>query len=274
MKQIAECEGNPVAEREACLNCGASLSGRFCGQCGQRKADADFFRLGSALKRAFQEVFSYDSKIFQSLWLLVRRPGWLTKAFLIGKRKTYVSPLRMFLLFSAVYFFFGYASVFNLDFLLHLDAQGKFHELIARLARRTGQEPSAFVDLLNGQFQSIIKLILPLGALVLTFVLGLLFRRPKRYLGEHLIFSLHYYCFVFLVGCVVMPLTAALDHPWLTKLATLALNALYLRYAIEQVHGMKGWRAWLKALPILIAMFAFTMFAMSAALIIAVLSLM
>ena len=88
---------------EYCLNCGAKLTGKYCVECGQRGAD---FRL------TFRELvadfvdgqFNLNSSLVRSLVTLVFRPGRMTREYNAGKRVRYVSPLRMYLVTSAVFF--------------------------------------------------------------------------------------------------------------------------------------------------------------------------
>jgi len=87
-----------------CENCGASLSGRFCWQCGQAAID---------YRRSFRHVIvdvldsflNWDSKFFATLGLLVAKPWRLTNDFLAGKRVRYVHPARLYLLASILFFF-------------------------------------------------------------------------------------------------------------------------------------------------------------------------
>ncbi len=87
-----------------CENCGASLSGRFCWQCGQAAID---------YRRSFRHVIvdvldsflNWDSKFFATLGLLIAKPWRLTNDFLAGKRVRYVHPARLYLLASILFFF-------------------------------------------------------------------------------------------------------------------------------------------------------------------------
>lgn len=89
---------------EKCLNCGTPLQDRFCGHCGQDKKE--FKR--SILQVFFQffETFTdFDNKLWSSLGPLIYKPGFLTKKFLEGKRKSYLNPIQMYAFFSFLFFF-------------------------------------------------------------------------------------------------------------------------------------------------------------------------
>ncbi len=86
-----------------CSNCGAELTGPFCHICGQR--DDDFKRpFWSLLREILDNVFSSDSRLFKTLFLLVLVPGGLTRAFTMGRRAQFVPPLRLYITVSIMFF--------------------------------------------------------------------------------------------------------------------------------------------------------------------------
>ncbi|MGB6036605.1 MAG: DUF3667 domain-containing protein [Cryomorphaceae bacterium] len=97
-----------------CLNCGTKLSAtdQFCSQCGQRTRGAKV-PLRDFVGDFFQDYFTVDSKFFKSIFLLMIRPGRLTKEFNEGRRKSYIAPFRMYLFTSFIYFFLLSISVNN-----------------------------------------------------------------------------------------------------------------------------------------------------------------
>jgi len=86
-----------------CSNCRAPLTGPFCHICGQR--DDDFKRpIWSLLREILDNVFSSDSRLFKTLFLLVLVPGGLTRAFAQGRRAQFVPPLRLYITVSIMFF--------------------------------------------------------------------------------------------------------------------------------------------------------------------------
>lgn len=86
-----------------CANCETELLGRFCSVCGQRE-EPRVPTLGSLIGEFTNTVFAFESKLWRSLRLLLFKPGQLTIDYLSGKRQKYMSPLRLYLLFSIVTF--------------------------------------------------------------------------------------------------------------------------------------------------------------------------
>lgn len=79
----------------ACLNCGTPLIGSHCHNCGQT---AHVHRtLGAFFHDLLHGVFHFEGKIWNTLPLLIFRPGKLTREYIDGRRASYVSPLALFL---------------------------------------------------------------------------------------------------------------------------------------------------------------------------------
>ena len=79
----------------ACLNCGAQLTGAFCGACGQK---AHVHRtLAGFGHDLLHGVFHFDGKIWKTLPMLFWHPGELTRRYIHGERAKFVSPLALFL---------------------------------------------------------------------------------------------------------------------------------------------------------------------------------
>jgi hypothetical protein len=87
-----------------CENCGALLTGHYCGQCGQAAVDyRRSFRY--VIADVLDSFLNWDSKFFTTIALLIVKPWRLTNEFLAGKRVRYVNPLRLYLLASILFFF-------------------------------------------------------------------------------------------------------------------------------------------------------------------------
>ena len=92
-------------EKISCPNCENRFDNDFdfCPHCGQvnKKLNLNFRYFISEFLSA---NFNLDSKIFLTFKLLIFFPGQLTKDFFAGKRTRYISPVRLYLLISLVYF--------------------------------------------------------------------------------------------------------------------------------------------------------------------------
>lgn len=76
----------------------------FCPACGQNTRD---YRkgLGLVAREVVQETFDVDGKILRSLGMLLGRPGALSLAFSQNRRASFITPLRLYLFTSLLFFF-------------------------------------------------------------------------------------------------------------------------------------------------------------------------
>src|SRR4051812_44943778 len=76
----------------------------FCSECGQRAIDPDP-TLREFVHEAAEGFLNWDGKLLGTLRLLVTAPGRLTQEYLAGRRVRFISPLRVYLTCSFLYFF-------------------------------------------------------------------------------------------------------------------------------------------------------------------------
>jgi hypothetical protein len=86
-----------------CANCGAQVTGPFCRMCGQA---AHIHRsLLHLIEEALHGIWHFDANVWRTLPLLVFSPGRLTRRYIDGQRKKYISPLALFLFMVFLTFF-------------------------------------------------------------------------------------------------------------------------------------------------------------------------
>jgi hypothetical protein len=113
-----------------CLNCGASLTGPYCHECGQhghvhRTIHAFWHDL-------LHGVLHFEGKIWRTLPLLARRPGMLTRRYIDGERAKFVSPLALFLF--SVFLMFGVFGTVGGPFTMEVSAPPEAAETLQRRA--------------------------------------------------------------------------------------------------------------------------------------------
>lgn len=86
-----------------CKNCGMELKGMYCHRCGQYALDI-YQPFWKYIQQYFENVYQFDTKIWQTLRLLFTRPGFLTREFNAGKISSYVHPFRLYMCISVVFF--------------------------------------------------------------------------------------------------------------------------------------------------------------------------
>lgn len=237
-----------------CLNCGAATRDHFCSVCGQET------RLHVASASEFFHEFighyiALEGKLWQTLWLLVVRPGRLTADYIAGKRVRYVAPLRVYLSLSLL--FFALLKFGPVNFVVQpYDAASEHHALVTdkppgpdtvRVSTKLGQfnpkwEARAHqiaalpqeqaVALLKGKFFSYVPYVIFLIMPVFALYLKVLYFRSQRSYGEHMLFALHSNAFAFLVlGLILLS-----PFHWLS-FVLFAWMLGYLPVAMRRVYG-------------------------------------
>jgi len=88
-----------------CPNCGTGLvpEFEFCPQCGQANHDLNM-PLSHLVAEAVESIVGFDSRSVRTIKALSMRPGLLTSEFIKGRHARYISPVRLYLLISFLFF--------------------------------------------------------------------------------------------------------------------------------------------------------------------------
>lgn len=86
----------PDDARTTCANCAAPLAGPFCHQCGQKDLGTRVTVL-ELVREVISESFEIEGRLPRTLVSLAIRPGEYLGAYLDGKRRSYASPFRFYL---------------------------------------------------------------------------------------------------------------------------------------------------------------------------------
>jgi hypothetical protein len=250
-------ETTPSNDKSSCSNCSAALDGPYCASCGQRQVDLDQpFR--DLAGEAMESFLSFDTRILQTLWPLIRRPGLLTVEFMEGRRARYVHPFKLYFAFSVLLFiglaFSGYSVIrigesedvvtgvrFEVsdgegteDAAEGLEEQSLLERVLGPLAELAEDDPDRLNRIFTDRLAKSVILLVPVFALLLTA----LYRR-RRYVA-HLVFSLHIHSFAFLALIVGLIIDLAARAPEQTRpgngLAVLVIT-IYSFLALRRVYG-------------------------------------
>lgn len=219
----------------------------YCGHCGQARVHAHV-TLHDIAHEATHEFLHLDGKIGRTLRTLVATPGQLTVDFLAGRRARYISPVRLYLTFSVLFFFlaatFGQLGKDIIKVGSGPTPKGKVVSAPSNIDRRLEHgakelehNPNRLGEELGHNLPRAMFLLMPFFALLLM----LAYRKRQPYYVPHLYFSIHFHAFVFLLLSVVVLLQAlhvtAIDA--VADVLTLA-SLPYLFVAARRVYG-GGW---------------------------------
>ena len=195
-----------------CLNCGAELQGTFCHACGQ-KATAVTLSLHDVAHEATHEFLHLDGKILQTMKLLVFKPGELTREFLAGRRARYISPVRVYLTFSLLFFTLAAILPRPLDGAVKINKTGgpalkgdtEFERRLVSGLSRTEKDPELLGREVLHHLPKVMFVLMPIFAL-LTWAF---YRRQQRFYIPHLYAAIHFHAFVFLMMAVYVTIQRA-----------------------------------------------------------------
>ncbi|HVG55038.1 MAG TPA: DUF3667 domain-containing protein [Vicinamibacterales bacterium] len=264
-----------------CLNCGAALQGTFCSHCGQRVIPAHP-TVRELAGDAYDELVGWDGKFAATIRTLITRPGALTHEFLEGRRARYLSPVRLYLMCSVVYFVaaamvplpvsndgrFDFSVGVGVGSVAEQQTPGEaaFAKAVAAgsgaltpddrilVAQYISEQPGAFQPLMRAMatdfagLQRRILEIMPRALFLLIPALAAilaLFHRRRPY-PDHLYFALHLQTFAF----AVLALSAVVQFGaplWLIATAQMAAAMWILVYAILAQRRVYG-ETWVRTL--------------------------
>jgi hypothetical protein len=101
MREIMPAPASPAPFH--CRNCGHSRADRFCARCGQDSRDHSR-ELRELLRDCAEHLLAFDLKSARSFRTLVTRPGQLTLDWAQGRRVQWVSPFRLYLAASFLFY--------------------------------------------------------------------------------------------------------------------------------------------------------------------------
>ena len=194
---------------------------QYCPNCGQKRIESkeSLKELGSNF---LGDYFTYDSKLMSSLRPLIGKPGFLTRAYIEGKRRGYIAPLRLYIFISIVFFL-----------VLNFGAQSSGETEAA-------QEWDSFF---NNFMPKIFFLLVPLFALLST----LLFRKDRLGFVIQMVGALHYHAFIFLILIIYLLVSKLLAWLGAYTINTVLLGAIglwflvYLFQACKRLSSFRGW---------------------------------
>jgi hypothetical protein len=235
---------------------------RFCPACGQPAIDPDP-TLREFLHELAAELLHWDGKLVSTFRLLLTKPGELTRDYLAGRRVGYISPLKLYLTCSVLFFFLkalapdvpltvrtasgsttqaGPVTIQessedeSLDALDKLSQSRKvtdraFGAHMGNALRHSGELTAALRENVPRTMFVLVPLFAALAALV--------FRSRRMHYPKHLTFALHAHAFLFLalIPTLVPRLTSNVILSTIAVGGSFLVIAIYFVAAVRRVYG-------------------------------------
>tara|TARA_R110000751_G_scaffold49091_5_gene109474 strand:+ start:1444 stop:2352 length:909 start_codon:yes stop_codon:yes gene_type:complete len=212
-----------------CKNCKTQFKGKFCPNCGQSVYEFEKpFRF--LIVDLVGNIFAFDTRLWKSMSSLIFRPGKFVEEYLNGHRARYMSPFRLYIFVS--FLFFLLLSIYagsqiqisekvrneiNLSFNGQIDSLNpetdslKTNELnisdssvspkkLTNALSKVLNNPKMYMD----SFLKFVSWSLFFLMPVYAFFLCLLFRKSKKYYYSHLVLAINQHTFVFLLFVLII----------------------------------------------------------------------
>ena len=240
------------SEQHECANCGALLAGPYCAQCGQKVAPLNP-PLRDVLHEVAHEVLSFDNRLLRSTRQLLTAPGFLTFEYFAGRRARYVSPLRLYLIFSVLYFAVAaFAPNTTLNVTVTADDAQEAAAQGAQTPEQLEQRRAAIQEVAARALVEWVPRVMFVLVPVFAALIWLAARRSGRNYPQHLYFALHVHAAWFAVNAVAAALQT-MNKPVVTDTVVRIVGlyfVVYLVLALRRAYQMKVVRALLSALLI------------------------
>lgn len=238
-----------------CTNCGAENVEVFCAHCGEKQPGHHDLAVNHFAHDVVHEVVHLDGKLFRTLRDLVTKPGLLTVEYFAGRKKRYITPLRLFITLFALQFlaFTAYkpAAIFSIEKMAQYEGAGKLREMIGKKAVKHQMNAEQLAERIDARWQRNLSLLQFVNILGVALVLKLIYLRRKRFLVEHLVFAAHYYSFVYVVLLLTWPIYATIGfvpgpRQQVMSAIHILIDIVYLYFALRRFYGQGKGKTMLK----------------------------
>lgn len=202
-------ETNPDDEKHTCANCGNVFTGSYCNLCGEKVLLPSDRSFKAFLNSIFLALTLADSRFVKGLWLIVSRPGFLSKEFAEGRKVRYIKPISIFFLLNLVYFLFPLIQLFNASLRTQINSfHGKFamQAAAAKMARLGFTDITSFSILYDQKTAGLAKMLVIVFVVIASLPLNLIYRSRNRYFTDHVGLSMELVCFNLLINALLLTL--------------------------------------------------------------------
>jgi hypothetical protein len=182
------------------------------------------------------EFLHVDEKIFRTVRWLLTRPGFLTREYFQGRRARYVSPIRLYLIFSVI--FFATSALIDTEPVFSPDDEVE----VGRLGRLLGLGDMS-AERANELANEAATLWMPRAMFVLVplcaGLVHLVTRKTGKNYPQHLYFALHVHAayFAVLVATTILAAIPAQSVRAVVSVVPLLFAVVYSLVAFRSAYG-------------------------------------
>lgn len=220
-----------------CKSCAATLSGTYCGQCGQKVIQRRI-TMRAVFEEAFNELTNVDRGLLYTFFILFKKPGQVVLDYLAGRTIKYASPFKYLLFWTAVstliYIGFGFydQQIAGMDGLVPQSEDQEVNKVGA-----------LYNEWMKQNFQLVSIIYIPLFAIFTRYF----FKKSGLNYAEHLVANAY---FSAQASIVFMPIFLFKLSTDLSSTLSILIMILYYAYAIRSLFNQSWLAAFLKTVVI------------------------
>lgn len=241
--------------------------------CGEKVIEPKDRKFRSFLGNVLIATTFVDNRFIKSLWLTIRRPGFLSREYVDGRRIMYMRPLQMFFILNLVYFLFPVLQMFNSTLYTQMRVLPHRKLAMAVVEHKIIQEHltlDGFELMYNDKTKCLAKLLIVLFVILASLPLSLIFLKKNRYFTDHVALSVELTSFNLAVNAILLSILFAIINKllkwshvqWQGYLNDITLtvlfvttNVYFLFRAGRTFYNQKGKRLILKSLAGILGLF-------------------
>ncbi len=231
----------------------------FCSFCGQ-DTKSKRASISTLVSDFISTYFSFESKFFVTFKTLILSPGFLSIEYISGKRVKYLSPIRLYIFTSFVFFLlnsFLPETVQNDDEVnsvldIIIDDKQEVDQTIIdskdiRVEKNNQMEDNFFENLADSKLPILLFFFIPF----LAFCLKLFFGFYNRLFIDHLIFAIHIQTFFFIL-LILVDIIDSFHQISFIELYFLSFYLFYLIFSAKNFYEKSLLQSILRALGVLL----------------------
>lgn len=230
---------NTELEEQRCKSCENIFRGNFCNVCGEKVLRPSDRKFKSFLGAVVIAITFADNKFIKTLWLVIKKPGFLSKEYIEGKRVKYIRPLQLFFILNLLYFLFPVFQLFNSSLFTQmylLPHKELARKLVLQKLETEKISLQAYSLLYDAKSQSLAKLLIVIFILLASVPLTLIYRKKKMYFTDHTSFAVELACFNLAINALLLSvlfwiLNSTLnwaDSTWISYLNDVAITIVFV----------------------------------------------
>ncbi len=148
-----------------------------------------------------------DNRFVKTVWVVISKPGFLSREFSEGRRVKYLRPLSMFFFLNLIYFLFPLIQLFNASLRTQLNSvHGKLalQAVSQKMVQLGIKDVYAFSLIYEQKTLKYAKMLVIVFAILASLPLNLIYRSRQRYFTDHVGLAVELVCFNLLINVLLL----------------------------------------------------------------------